>query len=121
MSDYLNQSDQQGTQPSNEHAQRSEGSGKGAAILSAAKGLAGVAGTVATGYFLSKAAQKQAQQGGVPIMPNGYGYGAPYGGMPYGGGGYGMPYGGGGYGMPYGGVNPMGASVMTGLNSLLGR
>lgn len=124
LQDYLNQ-DQAGQQSSSENAQKSEGSGKGAALLSAGKALAGVAGTVATGYFLSKAAQKQAQNGGVPIMPNGYGYGGQYGGygMPYGGGyGYGTPYGyGNGYGMPMGGVNPLGTSVMTGLNSLLGR
>lgn len=118
LNEYLNQSDQQGQQNPSEHAQRSEGGGKGAALLSAGKALLGVGGTVATGYFLSKAAQKQAQNGGVPIMPNGYGYGMPYGG----GYGYGAPYGGyGGYGMPMGGINPMGTSVMTGLNSLLGR
>ena len=109
--------------------------------MSGAGTLAKVAGTVAAGYMMSKAINKQTkamQQ--MPGQMNGYpgggypGGGYPGGGYPgggYPGGGYpggGYPYPGGGYPYPtnnypmganMAGSSMMGATVMNGLNALL--
>lgn len=87
--------------------------------MQAGRALAGLAVPLATGYFLTKAANRQARMSGYP---NGYGtYGTPYGynmapgaGMmnPYGGygGGYGNAF-----GNPYGGygMSPMGGGLLN--------
>jgi hypothetical protein len=82
------------------------GPGMGSKIASGAGALAKVAGTVAAGYMMSRAINRQTRTMQQMGVPPGYGYGM----NPYGYGGYG------GYGYP-----PMGYpgyGVMNGLNSL---
>ncbi len=122
-----------------------------AMVKQGAGSLAKVAGNMATGYFLGKAAQRQATNMGVPKrMTKGMGttgmmaglagnpaaamgmgmgmgmggYGYPMNGYGYPMNGYGYPMN--GYGAPMGGYgipggNALGPNVMNGLNSLLNR
>lgn len=115
---YFNQADQSGEQAQNNQTNaESSGSGMGGKLLQAGKTLAGVAAPLATGYFLTKAANRQARLNGYPGQ--GY-YGSPY--------GYGMnPMGQMGgmvnpYGNGYGGMNPMGSmgSMGGGLLNMFG-
>lgn len=137
LQQFLDNSDQQQQQK----PESNSGGGGPSKLAQAGGTLAKVAGSMATGYLMGKAMQRQQRNmgmGGYGGMPMG-GYGMPMGGyggygmnngygMPMGGygmnNGYGMPMGGygmnNGYGMPMGGMaSPLGASVMSGLNSLM--
>lgn len=116
---FFNEQDQQQqvnqaqVNQNNQQENENPGGGKMSKLMQAGKTLAGIAAPLATGYFLTKAANRQARLSGNPYG----GYATPYGYNmvpganmmnPYGG--YGYPYGGYGYGM-----NPMGGYGTGGL------
>ena len=114
-------SGQQATPAANEEPAGNAGSGLGGKLAQGAKTLAGVAVPMATGYFMTQAANKQARRMGVPsggIFGNQYGGMNPYGMNPYGNSPYGSsPFGSSPYGAPPAGGN----MLLNGLGSLLGR